>query len=339
LTRSGRRQRTDSRPEAGYALLLAVFLAATMFMLAAIAAPSILNVGRRQREQELIWRGSQYVRGIRLYYQKNGRYPQNREELVKGTLGVHFVRKQFADPVASQGGDWRFIYVSPTGQLTGSVRYHSLQEMAAALGAGLSIGGAAAAPGAAGTSTTDASGTGGTTGQTGTGAGTGANPGGNTSTASANTQGQPGAQTAGATDPAAGNTGALGTTGLQPAGMGLTPVALQAVDGPVLGGSLVGVASKVKKDSLMVYQKKSNYFQWEFIWNPLLTQGAGGVQAGQLPGLGNGNTPAGAAAGGTSPGTAGFGGAQGGGIPGMAPIPGIGASGGPGGGGAGAGRR
>ena len=328
MTRSGRRQRAGSRPEAGYALLFAVFLAATMFMLAAMAAPSILNVGRRQREQELIWRGNQYVRGIRLYYQKNGRYPQNREELVKGTLGVHFVRKQFADPVASQGGYWRFIYVSPTGQLTGSVRYHSLQEMAAALGAGVSIGGAPAAPGAAGTPTTGASGTGGTTGQSGTGA----TPGGNGGAASSNAQGQSGAPTGGATDPAAGNTGAAGSTGLQPAGMGLTPVALQAVDGPVLGGSLVGVASKVKKDSLMVYQKKSNYFQWEFIWNPLLTQGAGSVQAGQLPGLANGNTPAGAAAGAAS----GPGGAQPGGIPGMAPIPGIGASGGPGGGGAGA---
>jgi hypothetical protein len=298
-----------------------------------VAAPSILNTGRREKEQELIWRGNQYVRGIRLYYQKNGRYPQNREELVKGTLGVHFVRKQFADPVANQGGDWRFIYVSPAGQLTGSVRYHTLQEMAAALGAGVNIGGP---PGSAAPGTTGAVGTGGApgaTGQSGTGAGSGVFAG-SGGAAPGTSQGQPGSQS-NAANPAAAASG-----GLTPAGMGLTQTPLQAVDGPVLGGSLVGVASKVKKDSLMVYQGKENYFQWEFIFNPLLNRGPGGMQAGQLPG-----TP-GAPAQGGAPGLAppgiGPGGAQPGATPnnGMPPMPGVGggvgATQGPGSGGAGA---
>src|SRR5882672_8716336 len=115
-----------------------------MFILAAVAAPSILNNGRREREQQLIWRGNQYMRGIRLYFQKNGRFPQNKDELLKGTLDIHFVRKAFTDPVGAQSADWRFIYVAPSGQLTGSVRYHTLQEMAAALGGGQNAGSLAA---------------------------------------------------------------------------------------------------------------------------------------------------------------------------------------------------
>ena len=144
MIRRGQRPARESRPEAGYALLFAVFLAATMFILATMAAPSIVNQGRREREQQLIWRGNQFVRGIRLYFQKNGRFPQNKEELLKGTLDVHFVRKDFTDPMAQSGGDWRFIYVAPSGQLTGSVRYHTLQEMAAALGGGQNAGNLAA---------------------------------------------------------------------------------------------------------------------------------------------------------------------------------------------------
>jgi hypothetical protein len=281
VSRGGHRVGQAPRADAGYALLLAVFLAATMFVLATMAAPSIINQGRREREQQLIWRGNQYVRGIRLYFQKNGRFPQNKEELLKGTIGVHFVRKAFTDPVAQPGGDWRFIYVAPSGQLTGSVRYHTLQEMAAALGGGPNAGNLAALfggpPAAPGAGAVGAAGAG--RGGAATGAGRGAATG----------------ATAGAQGGAA-----AGQSGLEPAGTGPTPVPLQAVDGPVLGASLIGVASKVKQNSLLVYQGKDTYFEWEFIWNPLLNRGPGGAATPQAPGA----VPAGAGpvAPGTGPG-------------------------------------
>ena len=260
----GPRPARPSRPQGGYALLFAVFLAATMFVFASLAAPSIINQARRQREQDLIWRGKQYVRGIRLYFQKNGRFPQNKEELIKGTLDVHFVRKDYSDPVGPRGGDadWRFIYVAPSGQLTGSVRYHTLQEMAAQEGGGQNAASLAALFGgpspAQGGGRAGAPQAGAGRGDAGRGAVTGARGG-----------------------PAAGAGGGPATAqssdGLQPAGSGPTPVPLQAVDGPVLGASLIGVASKVKKDSLLVYQGKDTYFEWEFIWNPLLGRGPGGT--------------------------------------------------------------
>jgi hypothetical protein len=125
------RRPTRGKGEDGYAVLLAIFLVATMLLLAAAATPNILTQGRRLREQEAIWRGNQYVRAIRLYYQKNGKYPSSLEDLTKpNAAGVHFLRKSYKEPINSSDGSWRLIYVTPTGQLVGSVHYHNLQEMA-----------------------------------------------------------------------------------------------------------------------------------------------------------------------------------------------------------------
>jgi hypothetical protein len=229
--------RRHSSGESGYALLFAVFLVASMAVFAAIVTPNLLTEGKREKEQQLIWRGNQYVRAIRLYFQKNGRFPANMEELEKGTLDVHFLRKEFKDPTSKEDGSWRPIYVNPSGQLVGSVKYHTLQEMAAQLGRGFELnttlpmvlmslspqqsaaGRGAAPPGAASQSN---------------GAGRGSAP-------------------AGAPQPP------------------VPAVPLGAVDGPVFGASLIGVASKNKSSSLLVYQRTATYFEWEFIWNPLVS--------------------------------------------------------------------
>jgi hypothetical protein len=284
-----------SRPEAVYALLLAIFLSASLFLLAFAAAPSILNQGRREREQQLIWRGNQYVRGIRLFFQKNGRFPQNKEELLKGTLDVHFVRKAYTDPVNPAGDDWRMIYVAPSGQLVGSVHYRSLQEMAAAQGANVAGAGNLAAlfggapggqpggpPQGGGGATAMGGGAGpGTVGRGGRGSGgVGARPG-----------PQEGARGGGNAEDAQNASGFGEESEFAP---------LEAVDGPVLGASMIGIASKMKQSSLMVYQGRDTYFDWEFIWNPLLgainvvpgmqqpgsEQVPGGVPTGGAPGTG-----------------------------------------------------
>ena len=245
--------RVHSSRQSGYALLMVVFMVASLIIIAAAATPNILIDGRRIQEQEDIWRGNQYVRAIRLYYQKNGRYPQTLEDLAKAdNSGAHFLRKQYPDLMNTDDGKWRMIYVSASGQLIGSVRYHSLQEMAGALGfsslgttpgSAIAAGANAAAPGAA------------------------AAP------------GQQGATAPG--QPSPGQTSPFGSSA-QP--QSLAP--LEPVDGPVLGGFLIGVGSKVKRPSLMVYQGGKTYYEWEFIWNPLAT--ANGT--GQLPGA----APAGA---------------------------------------------
>ena len=95
--------------EEGYAVLLAIFLVASLLLFAAAAAPNVLLQGRRLREQEVIWRGNQYVRAIRLYYQKNGKYPSSLEDLTKANAaGVHFLRKAYKEPMNAADGSWRF---------------------------------------------------------------------------------------------------------------------------------------------------------------------------------------------------------------------------------------
>jgi len=288
--------------EAGYAVLLAIFLVASLLLFAAVAAPNVLTEGRRLREQEAIWRGNQYVRAIRLYYQKNGKYPSSLEDLTKANAaGVHFLRKAYKEPMNKADGSWRLIYVTGSGQLVGSVHYHTLQEMAvAAAFAGQLPGGAAGFAsqlfgGVNQNQTTGAQA--GATGQQGA------------------TPGQPGAgatqpnQTPGAPQTGAGPNGQASPTG-QNAQDSLfsseQPAPLAAVDSPVFGGSVIGVASKVKQSSVAVYQGGKTYFEWEFIWNPLMN-GAGGApgqqmaipglnapsQPGALPGIAPGGAPSG----------------------------------------------
>ena len=43
----------------------------------------------------------------------------------------------------------------------------------------------------------------------------------------------------------------------------------QPLQGDVIGGNIVGVASKVKLDSLRVYEGGDTYELWEFIWSPM----------------------------------------------------------------------
>jgi hypothetical protein len=261
---------TRGKAEAGYAVLLAIFLVATMLLLASAATPNILTQGRRLREQEAIWRGNQYVRAIRLYFQKNGKYPASLEDLTKANAaGVHFLRKSYKEPMNSSDGSWRLIYVTPNGQLVGSVHFHTLQEMAVAAAFAGQLPGSVAGLASQ------------LFGQINPNL-NGGSPLGATGLSAQNSQ-QSGLQP--------GQSGALqpGLGGQNSTVSSTQPAPLQSVDSPVFGGSVIGVASKVKQPSIMVYQGGKTYFEWEFMWNPLMNaNGAPGQQI-AIPGL---NAPA-----------------------------------------------
>ena len=108
--------------ESGYALLMAVFMAAVVLIATAAATPSLLQQGTREKEEELIWRGQQYARAVRLHYRKYGRFPQSMEDLTKAKNEVRFLRRAYADPMNRADGSWRMIYITPTGQLVGSLK-------------------------------------------------------------------------------------------------------------------------------------------------------------------------------------------------------------------------
>jgi hypothetical protein len=105
----------------GYALLVVVFLCTLLLLSVMVVSPNIMTQVRREREQEMIWRGKQYVRAISLYRRKTGKFPPSIEDLAKGQPGIHFLRKPYKDPFNKDDGSWRLIYVGPAGQLVGSL--------------------------------------------------------------------------------------------------------------------------------------------------------------------------------------------------------------------------
>lgn len=107
--------------QSGYALLTVVFLCAVMLITSAVVVPDLLTQGRREKEEETIWRGEQYARAVKLFYRKNGRFPQSLEQLTKPQNNIRFMRQAYKDPMNAEDGAWRLIYVGPGGQLIGSV--------------------------------------------------------------------------------------------------------------------------------------------------------------------------------------------------------------------------
>ena len=191
--------------ESGFAFLLALVLVLVMVALTS----TFLQIGatqhRRAVEEETIWRGNQYVRAIRLYYHKTGRYPQTLDDLNKGLPELHFLRQPYKNPTDSSEGAWRLIYVNQSGQIIGSTKYATLQQMAVLDLNGGVIPGAQQIPGQIGTpvSSLSSSGSGsdatGQSGQNGEGA-----PGAGNISGNGNGNGNANAPATGATD-ASGN--------------------------------------------------------------------------------------------------------------------------------------
>ncbi len=102
------------RNQQGYALLLVIFMATMLLVLATMAAPNIRTEGQREKEKEMIWRGRQYARGVKLYYRKMGRFPTSIDDLTKPKIGsLRFMRRAYKDPMNTEDGAWRLIYVGP----------------------------------------------------------------------------------------------------------------------------------------------------------------------------------------------------------------------------------
>jgi hypothetical protein len=260
-----RRALTNARnSQGGYALLLVVFLLALLVVGTMSISLRVLTQGQREKEQEMIWRGKQYTRGIKLYYRKLGRFPNSMDDLVKPKVGnLRFMRQAYKDPMNKEDGSWRLIYVGPAGNLIGSLKppqggiqmpiaggqaggaagstFGSFGSQPAPAPTG-GIGAPGAAPAAPGTGTPG-------TGATGTGA-----------------QGT--------------DTTSTGTDS-QAASTANTPV--------VMGGNIIGIGSKINHPSVIVYETAHNYRLYEFIWDPSKDLGVGaapGTPIGTPPGTG-----------------------------------------------------
>lgn len=131
---------SSERKQAGFAYLAALVMIAVVVIGSAAVLESVTATVRRDRENEMIWRGNQYARAIRMYYRKVGRYPTSVDDLMQGVPGLRFLRQEYKDPMNKEDGAWRFIYLNQAGQIVGSSRYASLQQMAVMDALGLQPG-------------------------------------------------------------------------------------------------------------------------------------------------------------------------------------------------------
>jgi hypothetical protein len=292
--------RGNKAGQQGYALVLVVFLLALAVIATTTVAPNILINGRREKEEEMIWRGKQYVRGIRLfvrYYQMHGgavRFPTSMEDLTKNKVGIRFMRQEYKDPVNEVDGSWRFIYVGPNGQLIGSLKAQPLGT------AGQGIGGAGAGgfgslfgtgsqPGMGGTATQGSSfGNSSFGGSSFGNSSFGNSSSGNSSFNNGGTSAQPPANPAQPTgtegQAAAPGTATDAQNGDATTDQMSTPQAIAAADvtTDIVGGNIIGVGSKVNQKSIIWYDKAKNYRQFEFIWDPSKEPINGGANAGVI---------------------------------------------------------
>jgi hypothetical protein len=243
------------RGEEGYALMLVVFLTTLMLLATIVAAPSVRTERKREKEEEMIWRGKQYIRGIKLYYRKNGHFPTSLDDLTKPKMGsLRYLRQAYKDPMNKEDGSWRLIYVGPAGQLIGSLKPPQTLQMQ---GAG-QPGTPAAALASQGTTSQSAFGS-------------------SQSSFGSSQSSFGSSQSAFGPQSGPGATGAAGTTGTtqgNPAAPGSSESSSNSTSpaptdtSSIIGGNIIGIGSKVDRKSVLVYEKATNYHLFEFIWDP-----------------------------------------------------------------------
>jgi type II secretory pathway pseudopilin PulG len=180
---------------------------AVMSVLMAALLPAWRHQAQREKEAELVFRGEQYVRAIRLWEMKMG--PGSRPPNFDILVQQKYLRKKYKDPM-TEDGEFQPLY----------------------------IGTNLPAPGGRGA-------------------------------------------------------GGRGPGGPAPAGRaGMPPAAQQPPQpsgvGGLTGGGILGVASKSKESSILIYKGRSHYNEWTFVYANA-SSAPGGV-GGQMPG-GRGGSP------------------------------------------------
>ncbi|HNX50357.1 MAG TPA: hypothetical protein PLS53_13575 [Thermoanaerobaculaceae bacterium] len=86
---------------------------AVMAIFLTVAIQSVTFQKRRENEEELVFRGGQFVEAIRLFRARNGRFPLSLDELYKAKPRV--IRKKWTDPMTRKA-DWKPVLFGQEGQ-------------------------------------------------------------------------------------------------------------------------------------------------------------------------------------------------------------------------------
>jgi type II secretory pathway pseudopilin PulG len=82
-----------------------IFIAILTIVIAAVG-PSISMIMKRDREEELLFRGKQYARSIVLFQRRYGRYPTSLKEMLANR--PHTLRRLWKDPMCDCN-DWKLL--------------------------------------------------------------------------------------------------------------------------------------------------------------------------------------------------------------------------------------
>jgi type II secretory pathway pseudopilin PulG len=116
------------RDDSGYILFGITILLVILGISLVAAVPLWQKAVLREREQELIFRGYQYMQAIERYQRKYpGAYPPNVDVLVE----EKFLRKAYKDPMGGEKGEWTILrQLSPELQMGGQLQQQQLREQA-----------------------------------------------------------------------------------------------------------------------------------------------------------------------------------------------------------------
>jgi len=90
---------------AGYTLIILLFALTVLIIGLLVAVPVWQTQIQREKEEELIFRGKQYVEAIRLFQMKKpGSFPKTMDELIEERC----LRRLYTDPM-TKDGEWNII--------------------------------------------------------------------------------------------------------------------------------------------------------------------------------------------------------------------------------------
>jgi type II secretory pathway pseudopilin PulG len=92
------RMKLRGQPENGFAMAVLLVAMAVMAVLITVAMPVWKQMVQREREEELVFRGQQYVRAIGLFERKYANTPPPTLDVL---VQERFLRKKFKDPITN----------------------------------------------------------------------------------------------------------------------------------------------------------------------------------------------------------------------------------------------
>lgn len=118
-------QRDRRNGATGYMVIMLMLAVFTISVGLLVAFPVWETQIRRDKEEELIFRGKQYMQAVGIYLAKYpGRYPSTLEEL----LDKKCIRRLYRDPM-TRGGEWNVILATGAGAARASVSAEAPQEV------------------------------------------------------------------------------------------------------------------------------------------------------------------------------------------------------------------